>query len=59
MYFIFCIFFFLLLITVGRGVRECVAKRAAADELYRQYCQETKTVLKVDIPNALFYRNSA
>ncbi|XP_029048968.1 uncharacterized protein LOC114878859 isoform X2 [Osmia bicornis bicornis] len=30
----------------GRGVRECVAKRAAADELYHQYCQDTKTILK-------------
>ncbi|KAG7207418.1 hypothetical protein KM043_009067 [Ampulex compressa] len=24
----------------GRGVRECVAKRAAADELYGQYCRD-------------------
>ncbi|XP_017761432.1 PREDICTED: uncharacterized protein LOC108551694 [Eufriesea mexicana] len=26
----------------GRGVRECVAKKAAADELYHQYCENKK-----------------
>ncbi|XP_012148364.1 uncharacterized protein LOC100881261 isoform X2 [Megachile rotundata] len=30
----------------GRGVRECVAKRAAADDLYHQYCQDTKAASK-------------
>ncbi|XP_043594191.1 uncharacterized protein LOC122572802 isoform X2 [Bombus pyrosoma] len=34
-------------ISEGRGVRECVAKKAAADELYRQYCEDQKAESKV------------
>ncbi|KAK9301292.1 hypothetical protein QLX08_006353 [Tetragonisca angustula] len=33
-------------VTEGRGVRECVAKKAAADELYHQYCEGQKAGLK-------------
>ncbi|XP_076765635.1 uncharacterized protein LOC143432691 [Xylocopa sonorina] len=31
----------------GRGVRECVAKKAAADELYNTYCEDQKITLNV------------
>ncbi|CAL7940514.1 unnamed protein product [Xylocopa violacea] len=31
----------------GRGVRECVAKKAAADELYSKYCEDQKITLNV------------
>ncbi|XP_031771191.1 uncharacterized protein LOC116414038 isoform X2 [Apis florea] len=30
----------------GRGLRECVAKKAAADELYHQYYEDQKARLK-------------
>ncbi|XP_043529167.1 uncharacterized protein LOC122538814 [Frieseomelitta varia] len=39
-------------ITEGRGVRECVAKKAAADELYHQYCEGQKAGLKVSFLNS-------
>ncbi|XP_060816296.1 uncharacterized protein LOC132907333 isoform X3 [Bombus pascuorum] len=35
-------------ISEGRGVRECVAKKAAADELYRQYCEDQKAESKIN-----------
>ncbi|XP_026668596.1 LOW QUALITY PROTEIN: uncharacterized protein LOC108623977 [Ceratina calcarata] len=38
--------------TEGCGVRECVAKKAAADELYQKYCEGQKPTLKVRIDNA-------
>lgn len=36
-------------------MRECVAKKAAADELYHQYCEGQKAGLKVSFLNILQY----
>ncbi|XP_031835646.1 uncharacterized protein LOC116428322 [Nomia melanderi] len=33
----------------GRGVRECVAKKSAAEELYRRYCQGQRSSTKVTV----------
>ncbi|XP_076648750.1 uncharacterized protein LOC143356724 [Halictus rubicundus] len=33
----------------GRGVRECAAKKEAANDLYRRYCQDQRSTLKVTI----------
>ncbi|XP_033302816.1 uncharacterized protein LOC117207076 isoform X2 [Bombus bifarius] len=35
-------------ISEGRGVRECVAKKTAADELYHQYCEDQKAESKIN-----------
>ncbi|XP_048266513.1 uncharacterized protein LOC100648333 isoform X3 [Bombus terrestris] len=42
-------------ISEGRGVRECVAKKAAADELYRQYCEDQKAESKVSSLSLIIY----
>ncbi|XP_050581207.1 uncharacterized protein LOC126917877 isoform X3 [Bombus affinis] len=42
-------------ISEGRGVRECVAKKAAADELYRQYCEDQKAESKVSFLSLIIY----
>ena len=36
-------------------MRECVAKKAAADELYRQYCEDQKAESKVSSLSLIIY----
>ncbi|XP_033175799.1 uncharacterized protein LOC100741621 isoform X2 [Bombus impatiens] len=42
-------------ISEGRGVRECVAKKTAADELYHQYCEDQKAESKVSFLSLIIY----
>ncbi|KZC05468.1 hypothetical protein WN55_06438 [Dufourea novaeangliae] len=39
--------------TEGLGVTERVAKKSAADELYRRYCEDQRSILKVKVCNFL------